>query len=60
MALVMASPLGGAYAIVHTKACAVLTQRTKTRENLHQRPGAISSTERQWLSKKSTGCDSRL
>ena len=47
----MVSPLGGAHAIVHTKAC-VLTQRTKTRVNLHQRPGAISSTERQWLSKK--------
>jgi hypothetical protein len=55
--MIMVSPLGGAHAIVHTntKAC-VLTQRTKTRANLHQRPGATSSTERQWLSKE-TGCD---
>ena len=54
----MVSPQGGAHAIVHTKAC-VLTQRTKTRVNLHQRPEAISSTERQWLSKE-TECDFRL
>ena len=53
----MVSPQGGAHAIAHKKACVLTTDEDM--KDLHHRPEAISSTERQWLSEK-TGCDSRL
>ena len=60
--MITVSPLGGAHAFVHKKACVLTTDEDM--KDLHHRPEAISSTERQWLSERQTvtpgqtGCSS--